>query len=226
MQNIKFEDYTHQGRIFSRPITCPHCNISTASTLEKWNELSSIKNYLNVIFQCTSCKKQYYVCYIETSTFNTFEVLDIFPQSKYLTRDFPETINTLSPAFSDLYNQAYFAEQHKKYDIAGMGYRKALEVLVKDFAINSLQKSPDEVIKKPLAKAISDYLTGFDTFVSAECIRVLGNDYTHYELRYDNVDFSYLRKYLDFFIFRIEMQAITSSHPLVPIRDYPESNCE
>ncbi|MFR0781194.1 MAG: hypothetical protein ACLSH8_16535 [Zhenhengia sp.] len=226
MQNIQFENYTYGTKKFKRPITCPHCKISTASTVIEVNEIKSTEKYLNIIYECTSCHKEYYVCYMESAVSLIFDVLGIFPHPIFSERIFPETIHNISPNFPSLYNQAYFAEEHQKFDIAAMGYRKALEVLIKDFAINSLNKPQSEVLKKTLANSISEYLDGFDTFVAAECIRILGNDYTHYELRYTDVDFSYIRKYLDFFITRIEMQAITSSHPLVPVREYSQSESE
>jgi hypothetical protein len=50
-------------------------------------------------------------------------------------RDFPDIIQTISGNFCDIYNEAYSAEQQSLMQICGMGYRKALEFLIKDYLI-------------------------------------------------------------------------------------------
>ena len=40
----------------------------------------------------------------------------------------------------------------------------------------------------------------------ADVVRILGNDNTHYERDYENIDFSILKQYLNIFIEMIEVQ--------------------
>ena len=48
---------------------------------------------------------------------------------------FDENIKKLSSNFCEIFNQAYVAELMKLNEIAGIGYRKALEFLIKDYKL-------------------------------------------------------------------------------------------
>lgn len=50
-------------------------------------------------------------------------------------REFDAKLKKVSPQFVKVYNQALKAEEFSLDEIAGLGYRKALEFLIKDFAI-------------------------------------------------------------------------------------------
>jgi len=54
---------------------------------------------------------------------------------------FSNYITDVSPSFADIYNQANAAECYGLDQIAGMGYRKSLEFLIKDYLIS---KTDDE----------------------------------------------------------------------------------
>lgn len=98
--------------------------------------------------------------------------------------------------------------------MAGCGYRNALEILIKDYAITELHKSTEEVVKKSLNNAIKDYVPSVNLSNSADVIRILGNDYTHYERHHENVDFQVLKRYLKIFIYNIENEYLIA-HPVV-----------
>src|SRR5947209_9012383 len=54
--------------------------------------------------------------------------------------DVAETISNISPNFHKIYNEAYKAEQFGLMEICGVGYRKALEFLIKDYLITQRAK--------------------------------------------------------------------------------------
>lgn len=47
-----------------------------------------------------------------------------------------------------MYNQALQSEFHKNIELAAVGYRSALEILIKDYAVNELGLNPEEVSSK------------------------------------------------------------------------------
>ena len=65
-----------------------------------------------------------------------FVLKESFPKSPKPAY-FPEEIMNISPMFILIYNQANEAESHELIQISGIGYRKALEFLIKDYCINS-----------------------------------------------------------------------------------------
>lgn len=67
-----------------------------------------------------------------------------------------------------------------------------------------------------LYDAIGIYLKEVNLDTSAaDIIRVLGNDYTHYQRKYDNIDFIVVKKYLEIFIQQIETKLLLME-PIVP----------
>lgn len=202
-----------------RPIKCPHCDafVEPSTMGHQRVEYESSKYLYIVTFKGECCSKLFFACYLNPTTgenANNAELLLIYPSQKPVPLS--EQINEISPRFVELYNQCYTAEKNNHFELAGSGYRNALEVLVKDYAIKELSKDESEVKKKSLYEAISLYLPSIKIQNSADVIRVLGNDYTHYERKYTEIDFNVLKAYLDIFIKAIEMEYLMS-HPVVDI---------
>ncbi len=108
------------------------------------------------------------------------------PMSKEV---FSEIINSVSSSFGRIYNEAYAAEQMGLMEVCGVGYRKALEFLIKDYVMQGKDEQIAEKIKKlPLAKCIDDYVD--DEMVKAVAKRAvwLGNDETHYVRKWEDKD--------------------------------------
>jgi hypothetical protein len=106
----------------------------------------------------------------------------------------PPAVEKLSPQFVEIYRQAAAAEGWRLGEIAGGGYRKALEFLIKDYAI-SLHPTEAEAIKsKLLMPVISEYIDDANIKASAARAAWLGNDETHYERRWSDKDIEDLKK--------------------------------
>jgi hypothetical protein len=100
-------------------------------------------------------------------------------------------------------------------DIAGPGYRKALEFLVKDFAISLVTDEAEKAkIKEiPLQAVIKTYFSGDNLPVVSSRAVWLGNDETHYERRWVGKDLQDLKKLIIATEYFIAMQKLASSLP-------------
>ena len=87
-------------------------------------------------------------------------------------------------------------------------------MLIKDYAIKILGEKKENVIKYKLYKAIELYLKDVDMSNCADVVRILGNDNTHYERDYENIDFDVLKQYLNIFIEMIEVQIKIKNPPV------------
>lgn len=85
------------------------------------------------------------------------KLLSVEP-TKFVKQTFDENITKLSPQFDKIYNQALAAESSGLDEIAGLGYRKALEFIVKDFAIYKHPDKTEEIKKLPLSQCINKYI--------------------------------------------------------------------
>jgi len=200
---------------FDIPIVCPNCNYSVQPSIldHKVLSYSSDKNILIIVYKGDCCSSPFYATY-EYSPYSA-SILDIFPHLKPAV--LPQNIQDLSPRFVSLYEQSYTAEQNGHIELAGSGYRNAIEVLIKDFAIQKLNAHEDEVCKLKLYDAIGKYLKEINIDTSAaDVIRVLGNDYTHYQRKYDAIDFVVVKRYLEIFIQQIETRLLLME-PIVSV---------
>ena len=98
--------------------------------------------------------------------------------------------------FVQIYSEAHTAEESNLKEICGMGYRKALEFLIKDYAIK-LHPDDEETIKStPLAKCIDSYIDNSRIKSLAKASAWLGNDETHYVRKHDDYDLESLKAFL------------------------------
>ncbi|HFD2035903.1 TPA: DUF4145 domain-containing protein [Clostridium perfringens] len=193
------------------PINCPHCSAFINPQPNTYSCITLSNFYIYIIaYQAPCCDNYFFVTYKVTN--NKGELLTIYPSNK--PEKLPEAIEKISPRFVNLYNQAYTAEQNNHLELAGSGYRNALEVLIKDYAINELGIDSKEVVKKNLNRSINEYVPSVRLSNSADVIRLLGNDYTHYERHYEDIDFQILKKYMRIFINSIETEYLIN-HPVV-----------
>ena len=134
-------------------------------------------------------------------------------------------ITELSPDFCAIYNQAHQAEQHGLDLIAGPGYRKALEFLIKDYIISGFPEKDEALAAKKVT--VEKTLLGacIATHVKSEQIKEiakraawLGNDETHYVRKWEDKDLQDLKKLIRLTLHWIEMETLTGE----VIADMPE----
>lgn len=82
------------------------------------------------------------------------------------------------PYFFQIYEQAAEAESHGLDKISGMAYRKALEILVKQYLIKQTPDEENAILNETLGKNINRI--SFEKIrVLAKAISWIGNDQTH-----------------------------------------------
>lgn len=106
---------------------------------------------------------------------------------------FGEAIEETSPDFIEIFNQAAKAESDGLDEVAGVGYRKALEFLIKDYLIKKYPDEEESLRKKFLGACINDHLEDEALRNCAKLASWLGNDETHYERRWVDKDIEDLK---------------------------------
>ena len=86
--------------------------------------------------------------------------------------------------------------------ICGMGYRKALEFLIKDYAIfkNPLPQFRDEIIRLPLMQCINKYIEDERLTSLAKASAWIGNDETHYTKQHPAYTLANLKVFINAFV--------------------------
>ena len=197
-----------------KPQICPHCGIYEDG-IRKNSSLFDVggeKRYGFVMYECTNCKKKYVVAYHIDLAQKKADFIGFHPSR--IASYSNELLVNVSNRFIDSYNQSLRAEVAGDIELAAIGYRKALEILIKDYAINELKEDREEVVACNLINAISNYLGEEALVKTADVVRILGNDYTHYERKYPEHDFALLKTYLDIFVKMVEMKYLIAHPPV------------
>ena len=198
---------------YKKPSVCPHCGFGTDAPLHQKGTFSFNGHYLFIATcTCTACGKNFF--FSCEYNFGKTDYDPIIYPSIAFTPYSNDIFEKISPRFTDMYNQALQSEFHKNIELAAVGYRSALAILIKDYAINELGLNPEEVRSKKLCSAIGTYLNQEDLVKTADVVRILGNDYTHYERKYPQHDFELLKGYMEIFLKQIEVQYMINHPPV------------
>ena len=130
-----------------------------------------------------------------------------------LMRAFSNTIKDISPSFISIYNQAFYAEQFSLDQVCGVGYRKALEFLIKDYLLHGIEDEAkkNSIRDKFLGKCIEDDVSDNRIKEVAKRAVWLGNDETHYTRRWADKDVSNLKHLIDLTLRWIENEVETKA---------------
>lgn len=175
---------------------------------------------LTVLSLCPKCQDTFIAKYIldpdedyldsgECGFYANFLSAAPFHETEY---PFAKKLHEISPKFVEIYNQSYQAEQHGLNEICGMGYRKALEFLIKDFLISKDSANSDSLARKPLVQCIADLSKDYPKLSTvAERAAWLGNDEAHYIRKHTNYDLVTLKSLIEATVFYINLELITDA---------------
>lgn len=206
---ITFRDST-PSIDFEIPNICPHCgrimapSCHMATSFDRY-ESGTLK--IGLFMQCTygDCTKFYALQYSleryhpanSIHLKNNEPKLIKFSYRPPITINLPEGVEAVSPTFVEIYSQATVAETEKLDQIAGVGYRKSLEFLVKDYAIRYFPNDKEKIEKMMLGPVIKEYLAEFKKLQSlATAATWIGNDETHYVRRHNDQDIQSMKRFI------------------------------
>lgn len=130
---------------------------------------------------------------------------------------FSDDVRQLSPDFVETYMQAEIAESQRLYRICGVGYRKALEFLVKDYLRRKNQDDSDKILAEPLGSCIRK-LDDPRIKVLAERSVWIGNDETHYVRKHDDLDLEDMKRFIKAMLHYVESELAFEEAESIPRR--------
>jgi hypothetical protein len=190
------------------PNDCPYCH---KSITPRYLVNNTSNHGLEIIFKCPNieCGKAIIGYYDEIGgdnfIFNNCNIGEV------IETKFKEEIQSLSPIFVKVFNEASFAEQHHLTEICGVGYRKALEFLVKDYLIKNNPTKEERIKKLFLGNCIQEFVTDTKIKIVAERATWLGNDETHYVKVWEDKTLTDLKKLIELTLHWIEMEELSKS---------------
>lgn len=199
---------------FEEENCCPICK-SKISPIFLGASLNSIKT-ASVFNHCRSCHNSFMSNYSVTKSVRSSSSTDYYESNlissepcRFEKQIFDDNIISLSPQFDKIYNQALAAESYGLDEIAGLGYRKSLEFLVKDFAIHQHPNDSDEIKKLMLSPCIKKYIDNQQIKTLAERSAWIGNDEAHYIRKQEDRDVNDMKAFIKATVYFIGMILIT-----------------
>ncbi|WP_411765862.1 DUF4145 domain-containing protein [Staphylococcus shinii] len=106
-----------------------------------------------------------------------------------------------------------FHQNQNFTDLAATGYRSALEILIKDYALDFNLDTQEQISKLNLNNVISKYFKNEnDALISADVVRIMGNSFTHWDKDQD-ASLDEIKYYMHIFINYIEMKLRLKTPP-------------
>lgn len=199
---------------FEQATECPRChNGIAAQEIKPVIYYNDKKVKLVTVFNfCTRCQSCFITTYNVVSKYES--CYTVYYPSKLIASEptipdnisFTPSLTKVSPNFVEIYNQAHQAEIYLLNHIAGMGYRKALEFLIKDYAIHFNQTKEDSIKNQSLAQCINTYIDNPKIKDLAEKSAWLGNDETHYVRKHPDYNIDDLKLLIDTCVNYIDME--------------------
>lgn len=162
------------------PDACPICHYYGDTQIVTNFEHPRTRN-VQVILQCAAPEcRSYFIGYYPPKTGpNPHKCLDLKPQ-KACIKSFPEAVQKISPQFIAIYKEAEEAKSLGLVQIAGPGYRKAFEYLIKDYAKSLAPDKAGEINNKFSANVVNDFIPDKRIQSIAKRTLWLANDESHY----------------------------------------------
>lgn len=200
--------------INTHPDTCPKCLRGIDPRFKIGYKFNSVR--ADLVYQCPrqDCRElfiAYYTAVVSNGKAGIFHLRRLAPQS-HQDRAFSEYISSTSSDFIRIFNQAHHAEELGMHDIAGPGYRKALEFLIKDYSISNKPEASDAIKNKQLSNVINDYVIDSKIKSTAKRAAWLGNDETHYYRKWEDKDIEDLKILIELTVRWIESELITRKY--------------
>ena len=179
---------------FGSPDTCPLCHhgIQPEFMLVVWNRNGM---GLEAVFKCPREACQHLFIGLYSSPNNTrsnWQIQRLAP-STVEAPPVPDSIPALSPRFVEIFNQVAYADARKLDQLTGMGLRKGLEFLIKDFTIKEHPDQKENIEKSELAYVIGQYIKDENINACAKRAVWLANDETHYLRKWEDKDITHLK---------------------------------
>lgn len=192
---------------------CPICkkatkpiHLNSVYTIDR--DSMNTRYFFDSHLYCTACNNSFIAGYLLDSNKTYSRLLFVAPQTPS-KHNFSEKIEELFPDFIKIYNQSLTAESQNLDEIAGIGYRKSLEFLIKDFTIRENANDEEKIKKMPLMSCIKDYIDNSKLKSVAEKSAWLGNDETHYVRKFEDRDITDMKSFIEATVYFINMILIT-----------------
>lgn len=172
-----------------------------------------------ITFLCPNCRNLFTVQYTaglrsNRTDLETFAISNIYPRHFHKI-NLPDEVSKLSPMFVKILGQSAEAEANDLDEIAGCGYRKAVEYLVKDYLCHKCPQEEDAIKSEQLGNSIKR-IKDHRIQILAQRAAWIGNDETHYVRKHESLDIDNMKQFISAMVQYIESELTFEAAMKVP----------
>jgi hypothetical protein len=209
--------FSTEATIDKKPDECPLCKSRIdAKFIYGYMDGEYRSKKLKIVYQCPyqNCKDffvgYYYQPYAVPSR-NEVYFLEAVSRAKPQEPEVSEIISGISSAFEKAYKQSSVANDLGLSEVSGPGFRRSLELLVKDYSIRKHPDKKEHILKQSLALCISEYIENPKIKDVSKRAAWLGNDEAHYARKWEGKDINDLIKLISMTNHWIELEEESSA---------------
>ncbi len=205
-RNIVVNNHHYQVDV---PDACPVCHHFSEIQVVSADFIDN-KDGIQAIFRCgfSGCRQHFLGYYDKVPTTGIVAVRPTKPR----TEEFPDCVANLSPTFVQVFKESAEAFHLGLRQIAGPGYRKAFEFLIKDYAKSKSQQNAQEIEGMFSGNVVAQFISDVRIQAVAKRCLWLGNDETHYMRKWTDHDINDLVTLIKLTTSWIEIEQLSQSY--------------
>lgn len=209
MQRLVIEGGKEAVQIDTFPDHCPICHVGVNPNFVT-ALYGKTKHELEALFTCPkmACKKMFIGSYRHNGMTGSYYLGTVSPNTFKPAVVVAEAAE-ISPQFAEIFSQAYQAEKYGLDAVAGVGYRKSLEFLIKDYCVGQHPEKDEDIKKQPIGQVIDRFVSNENIKQCAKRAVWLGNDETHYVRTWVDKDIKDLKMLIQLTVNWIQQEVIT-----------------
>jgi len=191
------------------PDACPICHRHSEYDFVRADVIDQDAG-VQAIFKCAygGCR-QFFFCYYGRCPDGTLHAVRPVKPSPSA---FSDEVKKISPQFVAIFSEAEEAAQNGLTQIAGPGYRKAFEFLIKDYAKFLKPDKASEIQSKFSGAVVNEFVPDARIQGVAKRVLWLGNDETHYLRKWTEHDIEDLVKLVRLAAHWIDIETLSKSY--------------
>ena len=201
----KYKDYS-----YSFDGACPICKCFFEPVAKHQNTYQThlMDNLIHYeVYECPACFTPFMAIW-ESRPYRDYLELKYLSPQRHFKKAFDDMIKNISPDFVGIYHESERAEATGLLKICGSGYRKALEFLIKDYAVYLDPENAKQIEEETLHQTIQRLDCPKLQMAAKKC-SWLGNDHVHYKFTHTNKDIQDMKNLLDVTVYWIMAEEIT-----------------
>ena len=202
------ENQLQESRHLDRlPDECPICHVKVSASPRLW--IARNAEETQGCFRCTNARCQSLFIAVYYSGPQSVGRLTRCEPERHVTAAVASELTEVSPSFGEIDDQALASETYGLAQLTGIGLRKSLEFLVKDYCMRIHPSEAETIRKVMLGPCIERFVDDAKVKACAKRAAWLGNDETHYVRKWEDRDIKDLKTLLKLTMLWVEGAILT-----------------